>query len=49
MMMGKEETSLEPYIEKYTESRIRFFYSEYKKKISPHQECNIFARKLWIC
>ena len=35
MMMGKEETSLEPYIEKYTESRIKFFYSEYKKRYRP--------------
>jgi len=48
MMMGKEETSLEPYIEKYTESRIDSFVQSIKK-ISPHQECNIFARKFWIC
>jgi len=48
MMMGKEETSLEPYIEKYTESRIDSFIQSIKKDIAP-SSCNIFARKLWIC
>ena len=35
MMMGKEETSLEPYIEKYTESRIDSFIQSIKKDIAP--------------
>ena len=34
-IIDKEETSLDPYIEKYTESRIKFFYSEYKKRYRP--------------
>ena len=34
MMMGKEETSLEPYIEKYTESRIDSFVQSIKKDIT---------------